>query len=201
MTVEQIAKVAHEMNRAYCQSIGDNSQPTWEDAPHWQKSSAIAGVKMHINNPNATPEDSHKSWLKQKEEEGWKYGPVKNGETKEHPCFVPYNELPESQRAKDYIFRQTVHSLVAYCTTKTESSGIQSGPIVSYGKKAVGYSFNPSGDDAVAKCKEGYAALIDQMNDLRASSTSQEQKRLASVAITEAQGAQMWGVKALTWRD
>lgn len=40
MTVEQIvrvAHVAHEVNRAYCQSLGDNSQPTWEDAPHWQR--------------------------------------------------------------------------------------------------------------------------------------------------------------------
>jgi len=30
---------------------------------------------------------------------------------------------------------------------------------------------------------------------------SGEHKRLASVAITEAQAAQMWAVKALTWKD
>lgn len=111
MTVEQIAKVAHEINRAYCQSVGDDSQPTWEDAPEWQKSSAIKGVEFHMANPNATPENSHESWLKQKEEEGWKYGPVKNTDTKEHPCFVAYAELPESQKSKDYLFRQIVHSL------------------------------------------------------------------------------------------
>jgi hypothetical protein len=70
-----------------------------------------------------------------------------------------------------------------------------------FGQKAVGLSFNPSGDNAVGNCKQGYANLIDQMNDLRANSTSGEQKRLASVAITEAQAAQMWGVKALTWKD
>ena len=69
---------------------------------------------MHIDNPNATPQDSHASWLKQKEEDGWKYGPVKNAETKEHPCFVPYEELPVEQRSKDYIFRQVVHSLKKY---------------------------------------------------------------------------------------
>jgi len=39
------------------------------------------------------------------------------------------------------------------------------------------------------------------MNDLRNSSTSGEQKRLCSVAITEMQTAQMWAVKALTWKD
>ena len=35
--IVQIAMVAHETNRAYCESIGDNSQPKWEDAPEWQK--------------------------------------------------------------------------------------------------------------------------------------------------------------------
>jgi len=39
------------------------------------------------------------------------------------------------------------------------------------------------------------------MNDLRNTSTSQEQKRLASVAITQAQDAQMWATKAITWKD
>lgn len=72
----------------------------------------------------------------------------------------------------------------------------------SFGQKAVGLSFNPSGDDAVGSCKQGFASLIDQMNNLRNSEgATPEQKRLASVAITEAQGAQMWAVKALTWKD
>lgn len=69
-----------------------------------------------------------------------------------------------------------------------------------FGEKAVGLSFNPSGDDAVAQAKRGFAAVIDQMNDLRATSDNADVKRMASVAITEAQTAQMWAVKAITWR-
>jgi hypothetical protein len=111
MTIQDIAQVAHEINMAYCQSIGDTSQLPWSLAPDWQKSSAENGVKFHIDNPNATPEASHESWMKQKTEEGWKYGPVKNVETKEHPCYIPYSELPVEQRSKDYLFRQVVHSL------------------------------------------------------------------------------------------
>jgi hypothetical protein len=111
MKKEDIAQVAHELNKAYCESIGDNLQPTWEDAPEWQKSSLINGVQFHLDNPEASPSVSHDSWLKQKEEEGWKYGEVKNPETREHPCFVPYEKLPVAQKAKDFIFRQTVHSL------------------------------------------------------------------------------------------
>lgn len=71
----------------------------------------------------------------------------------------------------------------------------------SFGQKAVGLSFNPSGDDAVTQCKQGFANEIDRMNDLRNSTNSSEVRRLASVAITELQTAQMWAVKALTWKD
>jgi hypothetical protein len=72
---------------------------------------------------------------------------------------------------------------------------------LTYGQKAVGITFNPSGDGAVNRAKQHSANLIDQMNELRNSSESQEQKRLASIAITEIQSAQMWAVKALTWKD
>lgn len=116
MTTENIAQVCHEINRAYCQSLGDNSQPEWKDAPEWQKSSAINGVQFHLDNPTSPPSASHDSWLKQKKAEGWKYGVVKDPEKKEHPCFVPYEELPPSQQAKDFIFRQTIHSLKKYLT-------------------------------------------------------------------------------------
>ena len=70
-----------------------------------------------------------------------------------------------------------------------------------FGQKAVGLSFNPSGEDAVSECKQHFADAIDQMNDLRNSASSPEVKRMASVAITEMQTAQMWAVKALTWKD
>lgn len=111
MNIEDIARVAHEVNRAYCEALGDTSQPSWEDAPDWQKSSAINGVKFHIDNPCAGPSHSHDEWMAEKLEAGWRYGPVKNAETKEHPCIVPYEELPVEQRAKDYLFRAVVHVL------------------------------------------------------------------------------------------
>lgn len=113
MNVEQIAKVCHEVNRAYCQAMGDQSQPDWESAPDWQKQSAAAGVRMHLDKPGATPEDSHIAWLEDKRADGWKYGPVKDAEKKEHPCFLPYAELPVEQKAKDYLFRAVVHQLAA----------------------------------------------------------------------------------------
>lgn len=109
---EPIAKAAHEANRAYCLAIGDDSQPSWEEAPQWQRDSALAGVRFIREHPDASPSASHDSWLAQKKADGWKYGPVKNPLKKEHPCFVPYDELPAEQRAKDHIFTAIVRSLI-----------------------------------------------------------------------------------------
>lgn len=110
LMINQIAKVCHTVNKVYCESIGDNSQPSWEDAPDWQKKSAITGVNFHLTNPNSKPSDSHESWLKEKLEDGWVYGEVKDPIKKEHPCIVSYNELPKEQQTKDYLFLAIVRS-------------------------------------------------------------------------------------------
>lgn len=110
MNREEIARVCHEVNRGYCASLGDYTQPKWEDAPQWQKDSALMGVNLHCNN-DVGPEASHESWMAQKVNEGWVYGSVKDPEAKTHPCIVPFAELPKEQQAKDFIFRAVVHAL------------------------------------------------------------------------------------------
>lgn len=69
-----------------------------------------------------------------------------------------------------------------------------------FGERAVGLTFNPSGDDAVHLLKSAAASFIDLCNDARVATDDPEVKRMYSVAITEAQAAQMWAVKAATWR-
>jgi len=68
---------------------------------------------------------------------------------------------------------------------------------LTYGQKAVGLTFNPSGNPYVNEIKEAYAKIIDQLNDMRTPERN-ETNRLISVAITEAQTAQMWAIKAIT---
>lgn len=108
--IEGIARVAHEVNRAYCKAIGDDSQLPWDDAPDWQRSSARNGVAFHLAR-EVTPEQSHENWMEVKRAEGWKYGPVKDPEKKEHPCFTEYENLPQEQRVKDYLFKAIVDTL------------------------------------------------------------------------------------------
>ena len=113
--VEQIAKICHDANRSYCEATGDFTQTYWEDAPQWQRESAINGVEFHIRALDAgqkrSPEASHNSWLAEKLSAGWKYGLVKDPEKKEHPCCVPYLDLPLEQRRKDYLFAAIVEAL------------------------------------------------------------------------------------------
>lgn len=106
--IADAARRAHEANRAYCKTLGDDTQIAWADAPEWQRESAIVGVRGVIAGNG--PRESHESWLEHKRADGWEYGPVKDSLTKRHPCFVPYDDLPDSQKAKDVIFVSVVRA-------------------------------------------------------------------------------------------
>jgi len=104
MKVEKIARIAHQVNKAYCESIGDFSQKDWEEAEEWQKDAAIVGVLFVKENPNAGCDATHNEWLNFKKKDGWVYGKKKDEQAKTHPCIVPFDELPQKQQSKDAIF-------------------------------------------------------------------------------------------------
>ncbi len=85
---------------------------------------------------------------------------------------------------------------------KTTSSMEENERELTYGERAVGLTFNPANDPLVQEVKEHYAKIIDIADAIRkAEGMPSERGRLASVAITEAQGAQMFLVKAVTYKD
>ncbi len=71
---------------------------------------------------------------------------------------------------------------------------------LTFGEKAVGLTFNPSGDQTVEAIKRKCADLIDEIHELRTNQPNAEIARMASLAITEIQAGQMWAVKAATWK-
>jgi hypothetical protein len=113
LAVIQIAIVAHAIDRAYRASLGDIFVPLWEDAEQAQRDSIVAGVEMHLANPDTTSEELHQAWLDEKLAEGWVIGAMKDLANKIHPCIAPYGELPPEQKAKDHVFRAVVHALAA----------------------------------------------------------------------------------------
>lgn len=117
MEIERIAEICHEVNRGLCEALGDESQARWEDAPEWQRESAGSGVQnvraMLKSGGIPQPEDSHKGWMVQKINDGWRYGEVKDPEAKTHPCLVPFDELPIEQQLKDHLFVTTARVLLS----------------------------------------------------------------------------------------
>lgn len=122
MNIEQVARIAHETNRAYCESIGDMSQKPWLEAEQWQRDSAVKGVEYKLANPNAQPSAQHEAWLMDKVEAGWVYGPIKDASKKEHPCMVNYDQLPEEQRLKDSLFVAIVEAFTRMQTTQEKAT-------------------------------------------------------------------------------
>jgi ryanodine receptor 2 len=58
--------------------------------------------------------NAHDVWAKKRIEDGWQYGPSRNDNAKTHPCLVPYNQLPESEKDYDRVMvEQVIRAAVA----------------------------------------------------------------------------------------
>lgn len=106
-----VARVAHEANRALCQSLGDTSHAPFDESPVWVVDTLCKGATAILDGVVTTPQQSHASWSAEKIRTGWKYGPVKDPENRLHPCLVPFEELPEAQQRKDHVFFGIVNAL------------------------------------------------------------------------------------------
>ena len=54
----------------------------------------------------------HEVWAQNRMAEGWTHGPVRDDAKKEHPCLVPYDELPDSEKAYDRATSQETLKLI-----------------------------------------------------------------------------------------
>lgn len=45
--------------------------------------------------------NAHDVWAQERLAQGWKYGPCRRDDTKEHPCLIPYEQLPEAEKVYD----------------------------------------------------------------------------------------------------
>ena len=43
----------------------------------------------------------HEVWAKKRIEQGWIYGEERSDNLKHHPCLIPYEDLPEVEKAYD----------------------------------------------------------------------------------------------------
>ncbi len=49
----------------------------------------------------AMAKNVHDVWAQSRIAQGWTYGKERNDALKQHPCLVPYEELPDEEKAYD----------------------------------------------------------------------------------------------------
>lgn len=45
--------------------------------------------------------NTHEVWAETRMKDGWTYGEERDDSQKKHPCLIPYEELPESEKEYD----------------------------------------------------------------------------------------------------
>lgn len=107
--IDDIARVCHEANTAYCVAAGDPELPHWDMLDETYRESSRKGVAAALD--DATPQAMHESWAAERTSQGWVYGPVLDRAAKVHPNLIPYSELPVAQQRKDALFLAVVNAL------------------------------------------------------------------------------------------
>lgn len=106
--IDTIGQTAHAVSAVWTEYSTGEPQPAWSDLDQHTQDSVIEGVAFVLDNHSpetpVTPEACHDNWLEFKQFDGWKYGPIKDAEKKEHPCILPFDALPRWQQFKDKLF-------------------------------------------------------------------------------------------------
>lgn len=67
-----------------------------------------------LNLTEILAQNAHENWAKGRFSEGWRYGPGRDDLNKEHPCLVPYDQLPESEKEYDRrTAMETIKAIIA----------------------------------------------------------------------------------------
>ncbi len=111
ISINHVAKICYEAHRTYCEAMGDHSHPQWEEAPPEQVESIISIVTFLLDNPDATPSESHDSWASAKRMEGWSEGVRYDLKAKTDPSLADYRSLPLEIRVKANLFHAIVKAI------------------------------------------------------------------------------------------
>jgi class 3 adenylate cyclase len=69
-------------------------------------------------------ENTHEVWARERMAQGWKYGTKRDDNLKEHPCLVPYKDLPESEKKVDReAAMETIKTVLSLGYPKTSQRG------------------------------------------------------------------------------
>ena len=97
---------------------------TREYKPQPIRTTGVALDQGLIDLAEILAKNAHERWAEQRLIEGWRYGPKRDDDLKEHPCLVPYEALPESEKAYDRTMAlETLRVVVAIGYTLDAPAG------------------------------------------------------------------------------
>ena len=65
-------------------------------------------------------ENVHDIWAEKRFAEGWVYGDKRDDAKKLHPCLIPYNELPESEKENFEAYAEYIDTVGEYFNSKND---------------------------------------------------------------------------------
>lgn len=110
ITVEDAARICHSAIMAISSCIGEPCIG-YDSLGESVRAGIRETIHLVLRDPRTTAEMLHVKWMTDRISEGWQYGPSKSYTSMQHPCLVPYSELPLIQKVKDSIFISVVESL------------------------------------------------------------------------------------------
>lgn len=113
MTPEEIARVAHATNVAYCEVRGLDRKEAWDDTDPQIRQGTTAAVRQTLMKPDISPDESHAAWMKDRAEAGWVYDKEYSVVRRTHPNMRPYHYLSVEEKTKDALFLAIVRACVS----------------------------------------------------------------------------------------
>ena len=106
--IEQIARSAHDVVNVYGESLGEVSQPKFDELDELSKETIVEAVHLLKSEEKIYAGSVHNAWVNKMIDAGWVHGKVYDIEAKTHPDMIDYRSLPPLQRAKDRLFNSVV---------------------------------------------------------------------------------------------
>lgn len=109
LTIENMARVVHDVNRAFHASYG-LGQPLWDDLTPEGQEDLIQCVFAHIEDDDMSVMEVHDAVFEALSKDGWTLGPP-DREKKQRPDCAPWSELHQQWKTHAFIVRGTIFAL------------------------------------------------------------------------------------------